>query len=111
MQGYEFVKTYRLLALASVIAAAPLAHASSFIATTDTLVHGLGESLQASTDISSSFRDDKRVLAARDDAASFVATHGEIRGVQLESAIDHIRALQPGLRATDGELAQAILAI
>ena len=49
--------------------------------------------------------------AARDDAASFVASEGSIRGVKLESAIDHIRHKAPQLSATDAQLAQAILTI
>ncbi len=42
----------------------------------------------ATSDVTSSFKDDKIVLAARDDAASFVASEGSIRGVKLESALD-----------------------
>ncbi|GGJ90877.1 DUF2388 domain-containing protein [Pseudomonas matsuisoli] len=105
------MKTLRAFAAAALLTTTPFAFASSFIATTDTLVHGLGESLQATTDVSSSFRDDKRVLAAREDAASFVASNGEVRGVRLESAMAHIRALQPSLHANDLQLAQAILTL
>lgn len=56
-------------------------------------------------------RDNKIVRAARDDAASFVATDGAIRGVKLESAFAHIRQQAPQLQASDAQLAQAILAI
>jgi uncharacterized protein (TIGR02448 family) len=86
-------------------------HASSFIVTTDTVVDGLKASSNATSDVSSSFRDDKIVRAARDDAASFVASEGAIRGVKLESALDHIRQQAPQLNATDAQLAQAILTI
>ena len=56
-------------------------------------------------------RDDKVVLAARDDAASFVASDGAIRGAQLEAALRHLREHAPQARdASDLELAQAILA-
>jgi uncharacterized protein (TIGR02448 family) len=56
--------------------------------------------------------DDKLVLQARDDAASFVASDGRIRGAQLEAAIRHLREKNAGaLRASDMQLAQAILAL
>ena len=51
------------------------------------------------------------VRAARDDAASFVASEGAIRGVKLESAFEAIRQQAPQLQATDAQLAQAILTI
>jgi uncharacterized protein (TIGR02448 family) len=55
--------------------------------------------------------DDKVVLQARDDAASFVASDGRIRGAQLEAALRHLRARNAqAQRASDMQLAQAILA-
>ncbi|HCP31228.1 MAG TPA: ribonucleotide reductase, partial [Pseudomonas sp.] len=45
-----------------------------------------------------------------DDAGSFVASEGAIRGPFLESAIKQVRAEHPGLHASDMELANAILA-
>lgn len=101
----------RLLSATVLLAVAANAHASSFIVTTDSIVDGLKMSSDATSDISSSFRDDKVVRAARDDAASFVASEGTIRGVKLESALDHIRQQAPQLNATDAQLAQAILTI
>ncbi|HJR27498.1 MAG TPA: DUF2388 domain-containing protein [Pseudomonas sp.] len=101
----------RLLSAAALLAMAANAHATSFIVTTDSIVGGLKASSDATSDISSSFRDDKIVRAARDDAASFVASEGAIRGVKLESALDHIRQQAPRLNATDAQLAQAILTI
>ncbi|MHC6223359.1 DUF2388 domain-containing protein [Pseudomonas sp. X10] len=56
------------------------------------------------------FKDDKLVIAAQDDAGSYVATQGAIRGPYLEAAIQKIRADNPGLDASDMELANAILA-
>lgn len=53
--------------------------------------------------------DNKRVAAARDDAAAFIASDGQLRGAQLESALDYLRRNQPKLHASDLELAQAIL--
>lgn len=55
-------------------------------------------------------KDHKMVLAAQDDAGSFVASDGNIRGPFLESALQKVRADNPGLKATDMELANAILA-
>jgi len=101
----------RLLSAAALLAVAANSHASSFIVTTDTVVDGLKASSNATSDVSSSFRDDKIVRAARDDAASFVASEGAIRGVKLESALNHIRQQAPQLNATDAQLAQAILTI
>ncbi|MEN2394842.1 DUF2388 domain-containing protein [Pseudomonas halotolerans] len=101
----------RLLSAAALLAVAAHANASSFIVTTDSLVGALKATSDATSDLTSSFRDDKIVLAARDDAASFVASHGAIRGVKLESALDYIRQQAPQLNASDAQLAQAILVI
>jgi uncharacterized protein (TIGR02448 family) len=55
--------------------------------------------------------DDKVVHAARDDAASFVASDGAIRGAMLEAALRDLRERHPDLRdSSDMRLAQAILA-
>ena len=55
--------------------------------------------------------DDKVVLEAREDAASFVASEGRIRGAQLEAALRHLRQTSDAARqASDMQLAQAILA-
>lgn len=101
----------RLFGAAVVLALASTANATSFVVTTDTIVRGVAASTDATSDVSSSFKDDKIVRAARDDAASFVASQGEIRGVKLESAFDHIRQQAPSLQASDAQLAQAILAL
>lgn len=56
--------------------------------------------------------DDKVVLQAREDAASFVASDGQIRGAQLEAALRHLRERDAGARhASDMELARAILVL
>ncbi|MGL5987049.1 MAG: DUF2388 domain-containing protein, partial [Burkholderiales bacterium] len=46
-----------------------------------------------------------------DDAAAYVASGGEIRGVRLESALLHIRRTLPQLRETDEQLACGILTL
>ncbi|PQP03747.1 MULTISPECIES: DUF2388 domain-containing protein [Pseudomonas] len=53
--------------------------------------------------------DHKLLIAARDDAAAFIASDGQLRGAQLESALIYLRRAQPKLHASDLELAQAIL--
>lgn len=56
------------------------------------------------------FKDHKLIVAAQDDAGSFVASEGAIRGPYLEAAMQKVRAENPGLQASDMELANAILA-
>lgn len=102
---------FPLLAGAALLALATQASATSFVATTDTIGNLTANASESTSDISSSFDDDKIVLAARDDAASFVASHGAIRGARLEAALRHIRTQAPQLQADDQQLAQAILTL
>ena len=57
------------------------------------------------------FKDHKMIVAAQDDAGSFVASDGNIRGPFLESAMQKVRADNPGLKATDMELALSLIHI
>lgn len=84
------------------------AQATSFVMTTDMTV---SLSMSASKGTSSSFTDDKIVLAAKDDAAAFVASDGAIRSARMEAAFARIRQVldEPGV--SDRALAQAILAL
>jgi uncharacterized protein (TIGR02448 family) len=102
---------FPLLAGAALLALASHASATSFVATTDTLGGLTANASESTSDISSSFDDDKIVLAARDDAASFVASEGSIRGARLEAALRHIRQQAPQVQADDQQLARAILAL
>ncbi|AMB86162.1 Holliday junction resolvase [Pseudomonas agarici] len=52
---------------------------------------------------------DHKLIAAQDDAAAFVASAGQWRGAQLESALAYLRQTRPKLHASDLELAEAIL--
>jgi uncharacterized protein (TIGR02448 family) len=64
------------------------------------------------SDTTTSIRDSKVVREAHDDAASFVASNGDIRGAQLEAAFDTLRTRVPEARdASDQVLAEAILAL
>ena len=94
--------------LALCLISAGNAQATSFVMTTDALV---SLSMSATKGTSSSFKDDKIVLAAKDDAAAYVASRGEIRGARLESALLHIRRTLPELRETDEQLANGILVL
>ncbi|MBW3504750.1 MULTISPECIES: DUF2388 domain-containing protein [unclassified Pseudomonas] len=53
--------------------------------------------------------DHKLIRAAQDDAAVFIASDGQTRGAQLESALRYLRQNTPKLSASDLELAQTIL--
>lgn len=63
----------------------------------------------ATSKVTSAPFDHKLILAARDDAAAFVATDGQWRGARLESALDYLHRTRPKLNAGDLELARAIL--
>ncbi|WP_152219369.1 DUF2388 domain-containing protein [Pseudomonas sp. SCB32] len=55
--------------------------------------------------------DHKLIVAAQDDATTYVASDGAIRGPYLESALTRLRSDNPSLRdRSDMELANAILA-
>lgn len=102
---------YHLFGAAVLLSLAGAANATSFVVTTDAVVGAVAATTDATSDVTSSFRDDKIVQAARDDAASFVGSEGTIRGAKLESAFVHIRQQQPTLQASDAQLARAILAL
>jgi uncharacterized protein (TIGR02448 family) len=58
-----------------------------------------------------SFNDSysKVIVAAQEDAVTFVASNGEIRGAQLSQAIKLIKEVAPQVTSTDMELAVAIV--
>lgn len=100
-----------LLPLAALsLLLAGTASAGSFTGTIDAIGASLINTVEGTSDLTSSIGDDKVVLDARDDAARFVASNGEQRGAQLEAALGHIRSQAPALQASDYELAEAILA-
>jgi uncharacterized protein (TIGR02448 family) len=101
------MSTLRLFSAAALLALTTTASATSLVITTDWIADAFGSSSDAT---SSSTKDNKIILAAREDAASFVASQGAIRGAHLEAALQHIHQQQPNLQATDAQLAQAILA-
>lgn len=101
-----------LLAATLLLLAAGGAQAQTLVATSNILVRALERSLDFTSDTTTSIRDMKIVQAARDDAASFVASDGAIRGARLEAALQVVRERVPQARqASDAELAQALLAL
>lgn len=86
-------------------AALPLGNALA-----DGLVRDLLSSGATTASTYLTFKDNKLALPAREDASSFVASDGAIRGPHLEALLRQLRAEQPQLQASDMELASAILA-
>lgn len=58
---------------------------------------------------SASSREDKLIRAAGEDAASFVASQGAIRGAELEAALRLLRERPANHHYSDLQLAEAIL--
>jgi uncharacterized protein (TIGR02448 family) len=75
----------------------------------DSLIGSTVASSYVASQVTSAPFDNKLILNARDDAAGFVASHGELRGARLEGALRWLRERQPQLTASDLELAEAIL--
>jgi uncharacterized protein (TIGR02448 family) len=100
------------LALSSLCLGAATVQAQTLVATSNIIIRALDRSLDFTSDTTTSVRDMKVIRAAREDAASFVASDGEIRGAQLEAALVTLRERVPEARnANDQALAEAILAL
>jgi len=106
MRSPLIVATLGLLLLADV------AQAQTVVQTSNIIVRAFGRTIDFTSDTTTSIRDSKVVREAHDDAATFVASQGDIRGVQLESAFNTLRDRVPEARnASDQGLAEAILAL
>ena len=106
MRSPLIVATLGLLLLADV------AQAQTVVQTSNIIVRAFGRTIDFTSDTTTSIRDSKVVREAHDDAATFVASQGDIRGVQLEAAFDTLRDRVPEARnASDQVLAEAILAL
>ena len=100
-----------VLSLFLLLLACSNVHAQTLEGTSNMLLRATDRSLNFTSDLTSSIRDMKLVMAARDDAASFIASDGAIRTAQLEAALRSLRDQLPAARdASDEALAQAILA-
>ena len=106
MRSPLIVATLGLLLLADV------AQAQTVVQTSNIIVRAFGRTIDFTSDTTTSIRDSKVVREAHDDAATFVASQGDIRGAQLESAFNTLRDRVPEARnASDKVLAEAILAL
>ena len=106
MRSPLIVATLGLLLLADV------AQAQTLVQTSNIIVRAFGRTIDFTSDTTTSIRDSKVVREAHDDAATFVASQGDIRGVQLEAAFSTLRDRVPEARnASDQVLAEAILAL
>ncbi|MHC8395251.1 DUF2388 domain-containing protein [Pseudomonas sp. LB3P93] len=94
----------RLIIMSSLLLCLPFGSAMAKVDAGD-----VATSAGVSASLYSTFKDNKLAIPARDDASSFVASGGTIRGVYLESVLNRIRQANPGLKASDEELARAIL--
>ena len=106
MRSPLIVATLGLLLLADV------AQAQTVVQTSNIIVRAFARTNDFTSDTTTSIRDSKVVREAHDDAATFVASQGDIRGVQLEAAFSTLRDRVPEARnASDQDLAEAILAL
>jgi len=100
------------LAAFTLLITTGVVQAQTLVQTSEIIVRAFGRTVDFTSDTTTSIRDSKIVLEARDDAASFVASQGEIRGAQLEAAFNTLRERVPQARdASDQALAEAILAL
>jgi uncharacterized protein (TIGR02448 family) len=89
-----------------------VAQAHTLVATSNIIIRASQRTLDFTSDTTTSIRDSKVVRDAQDDAASFVASNGDIRGAHLEAAFETLRTRVPEARdASDQVLAEAILAL
>ncbi|MBV4478146.1 DUF2388 domain-containing protein [Pseudomonas botevensis] len=94
----------RLLLVSSLMLCLPFGSALARVDAGD-----VATSAGVSASLYSTFKDHKMVIPARDDLSAFVASGGTIRGVYLESVLQQVRQANPGLNASDEDLANAIL--
>ena len=100
----------RITLVAALLACSAIAPAYAGSMTAGSAASCVGA--MASSHTTSPGNQDKVVLQARDDAASFVASDGRIRGAQLEAALRHLRERNADARrASDLQLAMAILVL
>ncbi|UVJ44134.1 DUF2388 domain-containing protein [Pseudomonas sp. LS1212] len=91
---------------------AGVGQAQTLRATSNIIINAVDRTLDFTSDTTTSIRDSKIIVQAKDDAASYVASEGDIRGAQLEAAFATLRQRVPEARdASDQVLAEAILAL
>lgn len=88
------------------------AQAQTLVATSNIVINAVDRSVNFTSDVTSRVSGMKLVLDARDEAASFVASAGEIRGARLEAAFGALRSeFAEAREASDQALAETILAL
>jgi uncharacterized protein (TIGR02448 family) len=106
------MRTPLIAATLGLLLLADIAQAQTVVQTSNIIVNAFGRTIDFTSDTTTSVRDSKLVVQAKDDAASYVASSGDIRGAQLEAAFDTLRTRVPEARnASDQVLAEAILAL
>lgn len=115
MTHFAFTRTsmnFKLIAMPLALAFfASSAQAQTLVATSNIVINALDRSINFTSDVTSRISDMKVVSEARDDAAGFVASNGEIRGARLEAALGSLRSAFPETQhASDLALAEVILA-
>lgn len=106
------MRTPLIAAALGLLLLTDVAQAQTLKATSNIVVRALGRSVDFTSDTTSSVRNWKMVVEAQDDAASYVASNGEIHGARLDAAFATLRERLPEARnASDQDLAEAILAL
>ncbi|WP_044873003.1 DUF2388 domain-containing protein [Pseudomonas sp. LFM046] len=101
----------RFRSTATALALIALPFASAMAEDDDLLRNLLSTGATTASSYITSGGDDKLVGPVQDDASSFIASDGAIRGPYLEAELQRLRNANPALRASsDLELAGAILA-
>jgi len=75
----------------------------------DVTTAGVVQTSYVSSQLTSAPFDNKLIAEAREDAAGFVASEGQLAAARLQAALARLRQEHPELAASDLELAEAIL--
>lgn len=75
----------------------------------DVTTAGVVQTSYVSSQLTSAPFDNKLIAEAREDAAGFVASDGQLSAARLQAAMSRLRQEHPELAASDLELAEAIL--
>ncbi|NBB08624.1 DUF2388 domain-containing protein [Pseudomonas sp. SLFW] len=106
------MRTPLIAAALGLLLLTDMAQAQTLKATSNIVVRALGRSVDFTSDTTSSVRNWKLIVEAQDDAASYVASNGNIHGARLDAAFVTLRERLPEARnASDQDLAEAILAL
>lgn len=103
-------KTILFAALTALLAGT--VQAQTLVATSNIVIRALDRSVNFTSDVTSRVSGMKLVLDAREEAAGFVASAGDLRGARLEAAFQALRSeFAEARQVSDMALAQAILTL